>query len=49
MRNAILFQDGGHVGFGDVVSEGDLIPGGMEIEVIERRGNRVVVRPVASA
>jgi membrane-bound serine protease (ClpP class) len=33
----------------DVVSEGDLIPGGMEIEVIERRGNRVVVRPVASA
>jgi membrane-bound serine protease (ClpP class) len=30
----------------DVVSEGEFCEGGVEIEVIERRGNRVVVRPL---
>ena len=31
----------------DVVSEGDMVGAGAEIEVIERRGNRVVVREIA--
>ncbi len=30
----------------DVVSEGDMVEAGAEIEVIERRGNRVVVRKI---
>jgi len=30
----------------DVVTEGDYIPGGVRVEVIQRRGNRVVVRRV---
>ena len=29
----------------DVVTEGDLVDTGGRVEVIERRGNRVVVRP----
>ena len=30
----------------DVVSEGDMVEAGTEIEVVDRRGNRVVVRPI---
>lgn len=33
----------------DVVSQGDFLDGGITVEVIERRGNRVVVRPSGAA
>jgi hypothetical protein len=31
----------------DVVSEGDMVEAGAEIEVVDRRGNRVVVRQIS--
>ncbi len=49
-RSTTMLRPSGKVRFGailvDVVTEGRMVDQGIEVEVVERRGNRVVVRPV---
>jgi membrane-bound serine protease (ClpP class) len=52
-RTESMLRPAGKARFGsllvDVVTQGDLIAPGTVVEVVERRGNRVVVRPVRTA
>jgi membrane-bound ClpP family serine protease len=49
-RTESMLRPAGKARFGsllvDVVTQGDMIAAGTAVEVVERRGNRVVVRPV---